>query len=294
MQTLAERLGFGREDRIAIVHVDDIGFCSPANRGGFGALDAGPATCGSVMVPCPAFEEAVEMARARPGVDLGVHLTLNCEYEGHRWGPLLGADAVPSLVAADGGFPRTVQEVRNSASVGDVERELRAQVDRALEAGLDVTHLDSHMGSVLIPEFIDVYAQLAIDYRLPIFVVRPDAKALALLGADTSSDPYGAAIAKVEAAGIPLMDGFDANSLHFERGGGAAHNQARIDALGPGVNYLICHAAQGGDALDAITADAHMRGFERSYYGGESGRAALERAGVATIGMRPLRDLVRA
>lgn len=293
MNVLAERLGFSADDRVAIVHADDIGFCHAANVGAFEALDAGPVTCGSVMVPCPWFAESVELAKQRPGVDLGVHLTLNCEYEAYRWGPALGAEAVPSLVDADGGMPRTIAEVAERARPEEVELELRRQIELALAAGIDVTHLDSHMGAVMLPPFVEVYAKLAVEFRLPIFVLRPDEAVLRALGAEASLAIYGRAIDALEASGIPLLDGFDERSLHFEPGEGEAHNLARIEKLGAGVNYLICHPAKGGEELDAITpADAHMREFERTFYGGESGRDALQAAGIRTVGMRQLRELV--
>ncbi|GAG26278.1 unnamed protein product, partial [marine sediment metagenome] len=94
--TLAERLGFEATDRVAIVHCDDIGMCQAANEGAFEALANGPATCGSVMVPCPWFGDAPERARAKPELDLGVHLTLNAEWPQYRWAPVAGASALPS------------------------------------------------------------------------------------------------------------------------------------------------------------------------------------------------------
>ena len=93
-----ERLGFAAGATVAVVHADDIGMSHAANMGAFAALDAGPATCGSVMMPCPWSSEAAEMAQARPTVVLGVHLTLNAEFDGYRWGPVAGRAAVPSLV----------------------------------------------------------------------------------------------------------------------------------------------------------------------------------------------------
>ena len=294
MTTLTQRLGFAEGDRVAIVHADDIGFCHAANVGAFEALDAGPATCGSVMVPCPWFAEAAQMASERPAVDLGVHLTLNCEYELYRWGPTLGREAVPSLVDADGGFPLTIGEVAERAKPEEVERELRAQIERALAAGIDVTHLDSHMGAVMLAPFVDVYARLALEFSLPVFVMRPDENVLRALGAETALPIYGAAIDKLEDAGVPLLDGFDDRSLHFDPGGGEAHNLARIEKLCVGVSYLICHPASAGEELSAITETEHMRDFERSFYGGETGVRALADAGVQTVGMRALRDLVRS
>ena len=291
--TTLERLGFAPDDRVAVVHVDDIGMCHAANAGAFQALANGPATCGSVMVPCPGFSEAAEMARARPEVDLGVHLTLTAEYETYRWGPLLGSE-VPSLLADDGGLMRTMAEV-GAADAAEVERELRAQIDLALESGIDVTHLDSHMGTTFLPHLFPLYARLGIAYRLPIFVPRPDPALIEQHGLQDALTPMLEVSDRYEAAGGVIFDHADVSSLDFEEGGGQAWNLKRIEGLRPGLNWLVCHAAEGGEELSSITPkDAHHREFELGFYGGEAGREALVAAGVKTIGMRPLRDLMRA
>jgi predicted glycoside hydrolase/deacetylase ChbG (UPF0249 family) len=271
----AERLGFAPGATLAVIHADDIGMSHAANLGAFAALDTGPVTCGSVMVPCPWFDEAAAMARARPNVDLGVHLTLNAEFDGYRWGPVAGHPAVPSLVDEAGHLYRTSRETVKSASPDDVRTELRAQIDAALAAGIDVTHLDSHMGTVFHPKFFDVYLELGREYRLPLFLPRAE---------ELRPDPDG----------FVVFDGYDADSLDFEPGQGRTHNERRVGGLRAGLNYLICHPAQAGDELSAITDTAHQRDFERQFYGGEAGRAALSVAGVETIGMRPLRDLLRS
>jgi len=269
-----ERLGFAAGTTVAVIHADDIGMSHAANIGSFAALDAGPATCGSVMVPCPWFSEAAEMAQARPDVDLGVHLTLNAEFDGYRWGPVAGRTAVQSLVDEAGHLHRTSRETVKSGSVDDVRTELRAQIDAALAAGIDVTHLDSHMGTVFHPKFFDVYLELGREYRLPLFLPRVE---------ELRPDPDG----------FIVFDGYDADSLGFEPGQGSTHNERRIGDLGAGLNYLICHPAQGGDELSAITDTAHQRDFERQFYGGDAGRVALADAGVETVGMYRLRDLLR-
>ena len=292
--SLAQRLGFGPEERVAIVHCDDIGMCHAANAGAFEALDRGPASCGSLMVPCPWFAEAAEMAALRPEVDLGVHLVLNAEFGRYRWGPVAGASAVPSLVGADGCFPATTAEVAERARPEEVELELRAQLERALAAGIDVTHLDAHMGTALLPPFVEIHGRLARDYRLPLFALQPDAATLAALAASGAGPHYRRVLDALVSDGIPLLDAYDANSLHFEEGQGEAHNRARLAGLGVGVSYLICHPALAGEELAAITETAHMRDFERRFYGGEAGARALEAEGLRSVGMRPLRDLVRA
>ncbi|MBW2280472.1 MAG: ChbG/HpnK family deacetylase [Deltaproteobacteria bacterium] len=283
-------LGFGAEERVVVVHVDDVGMSNAANEGAFRALEA-DATCGSVMVPCPAFEAAAEIASGRDDLDLGVHLTLNAEYETWRWGTV--SDDAPSLLSPDGGMWRTTVETVEHASAEDVETELRAQVERALEAGVDVTHLDSHMGTVFDPKFVDVYVQLARHYRLPVFIPRVDRSVAERRGLSGGLKHYVEMIDEAEADGFPIFEGFNADSLEFEPGTGLAHNTARVASLPPGLSYLITHCAQGGDELRSITHDWRQRDEEsRIYSDGSMGRAFREQ-GVHTIGMRELRDLLR-
>ncbi len=294
MPTLAERLGFAADDRLAIVHADDIGMCHAANEGAFEALANGPASCGSIMVPCPWFSEAAAVAQANPEYDLGVHLTLNCEWEHYRWGPVASRSEVPTLLDADGMLPRTSLEVAKNAKPEEVHVELRAQVQRALDAGIDVTHIDSHMGTVFFPQFIPVYRALSKEFRLPVFAACPSPEAARAAGLEGALPLLRQLIEAMDADGVPVMDHFDADSLGFEPEQGEAHNAKRIAGLQAGVNYLICHPAKSGEELATVTPDSHLqRDFERRYYGGAPGAKALEGAGVRTLGMRPLRDLLR-
>jgi hypothetical protein len=294
-RTLAERLGFDAADRVAIVHADDIGMCHAANAGAFQVLRVGSATCGSIMVPCPWFREAVELAKAGPELDLGVHLTLNAEWPQYRWGPVAGRSAVPSLLDEEGFLPRTSIETVKRAKPEEVEVELRAQVEMALDAGIDVTHLDSHMGTVFFPPFLESYRKLAAEFRLPVFAVRPDPQVLAARGLQGAVEIMNWLVGSLVADGFPILDDFDTDSLDFAEGGGLEHNRKRVQGLRAGVNYLICHPARGGEELSAITpGSAHQRDFERRFYGGVEGARAFEEAGVKRIGMRALRDLLRS
>jgi predicted glycoside hydrolase/deacetylase ChbG (UPF0249 family) len=286
-----ERLGFGAGTTVAVVHADDVGMSHAANVGAFEAMEQGAVTCGSLMVPCPWFTEAAAWATDGRVVDLGVHLTLNAEYDVYRWGPVAGRSAVPSLVDDAGHLFLTSREVVERATVEDVETELRAQIDAALAAGVDVTHLDSHMGTVLHAKFVDVYLGLATEYDLPVFLPRgvngfEDDERVSAWAADVA--------ARAEGMGQAVFDGYDADSLDFEPGTGEEHNRRRIAGLAPGLNYLICHPAKDGDELSAITDTAHQRDAERRFYGSNAGSAALAESGVETIGMRALRDLQRS
>jgi predicted glycoside hydrolase/deacetylase ChbG (UPF0249 family) len=177
----------------------------------------------------------------------------------------------------------------------EVRRELRAQIERALAAGIDVTHLDSHMGTVFARPFIEIYVELAREFRLPAFLVRPSAHALERAGLTGGARAVADLIADLERDGFPVCDGFDADSLSFAPGDdvGLAHNRARLDRLPAGVQYLICHPAKQGEELSAIAPEAHCRDFERRFYGSDLGRRELASRGIRTIGMRALRDLLR-
>jgi predicted glycoside hydrolase/deacetylase ChbG (UPF0249 family) len=160
---LAERLGRDADARIVIFNCDDLGSSHAANVGVYESLRSGIATSATLMVPCPWAREAAAHYR---GEDVGVHLTLNAEWDTYRWGPITYA---PSLLDGDGGFPRTIEDVWDHADLDEVRRELQAQIERAILWGFDISHLDSHMGTLqLRPEFFDVYLELAIDYQLPI------------------------------------------------------------------------------------------------------------------------------
>ncbi|MFN8016835.1 MAG: polysaccharide deacetylase family protein [Acidimicrobiales bacterium] len=163
MSELAERLGHPADARLVIINADGLGMSQAANAATFESLRDGLATSASLMVPAPWAREAAYQYR---GEDIGVHLTLNSPYDRYRWGPITRA---PSLLDGDGGFPRTVADLWDHADLDECRRELRAQVERAILWGFDITHLDSHLGALqLRPEFFDVYLDLAVEFRLPI------------------------------------------------------------------------------------------------------------------------------
>ena len=139
---LAQRLGYRAEAKLVIINADDLGSCHSANVGVFECLATGTVTSATLMVPCPWAREASSRYR---GEDIGVHLTVNAEYELYRWGPITHA---PSLLGGDGGFPRTVEDVWDHADLDEVRRECRAQIERAILWGFDVSHLDAHMGTL--------------------------------------------------------------------------------------------------------------------------------------------------
>ncbi|MFL6972795.1 MAG: ChbG/HpnK family deacetylase [Xanthobacteraceae bacterium] len=150
-----------RSQRAVILHVDDLGMCPGANRAFLELAAAGQVTCGSVMVPCPAFRQIAEAATADPTLDLGVHLTLTSEWERLRWAPLSTRSKASGLIDDDGCFWRDVRALAAHLVVEAAEEELRAQVEHAFEAGIRPTHIDAHMGAAMLPDLLGIHLQLA-------------------------------------------------------------------------------------------------------------------------------------
>ena len=160
---LAGRLGYGAGDRLLILTADLLGMCHSANVGVYDSLRSGAATGASLMVPGPWAREAASYYRGEP---VGVHLTLNAEFNCYRWRPITQA---PSLLDGDGGFPRTVEDLWDHADVDETRLECRSQLERATLWGFDVSHLSTHLGALQNrPELFDVYLELAVDFQLPI------------------------------------------------------------------------------------------------------------------------------
>ncbi len=275
-RSLVERLGHDADARLLIVNCDDLGASHAANVGVYEALRDGAATSASLMVPAPWAREAA--ARYR-GEDIGVHLTLNAEYDVYRWGPITQA---PSLLDGDGGFPRTVTDTWDHADLDEARRECRAQVERAILWGFDVTHLDSHMGTLqLRPEFFDVYLELAVDFGLP----------LRLSGASTER-AVGFPFRRLAAEeGVVFPDHF----VHVQGLGSRGAVSAVLADLRPGVTEVYLHPAADTPELRAITTDWVARVDDHDYLTDRNGLAAdAAAAGATLIGYRELRTLQQA
>lgn len=174
-RTIAERLGYPTNAKLLILHADDLGAAHSVNVASFEALDRGAISSASVMIPTPWIAEVAAYARAHPNADLGIHLTLTSEWQTYRWGSVESKDKVPSLLDSAGTFPSETAPVATAAKPQEVERELRAQLERAMALGIRPTHVDSHMGALFsTPEFIATYMKVAREYRLPFLALRGD------------------------------------------------------------------------------------------------------------------------
>jgi predicted glycoside hydrolase/deacetylase ChbG (UPF0249 family) len=273
--TLAERLGYTADDRLLIVTCDDLGSTFAANIACYDALRSGVATSASLMVPCPWAREAA--ARYR-GEDVGVQITLNAEHDLYRWGPITQA---PSLLDGDGGFPRTLDDVWDHADLDETRRECRAQVERAILWGFDVSHLDSHLDALsLRPEFFDIYLELAVDFGLPI-----------RLPSSSSERAVGFPLRRLATEEGVLSPDY---VVAVRRTGSRRAVERAVLDLGPGVTEVYVRPATDTAELRAVVPDwaARVDDFDLVVTDGNL-RAMLDRGGVKLIGYRALRDLQR-
>jgi chitin disaccharide deacetylase len=172
-KTVAERIGYPAGSKLLIIHADDLAVAHSVNSASFDALDKNAVTSASIMVPCPWLTEVADYAKSHPDGDLGLHLTLTSEWKTYRWGTVAPSDKVPSLLGPDGTLWSDTPSVAQRAKPDQTEREIRAQIERAMALGIRPTHLDTHMGSVLAsPEIFAVYVKLAHEFHLPFLAVR--------------------------------------------------------------------------------------------------------------------------
>lgn len=286
-----KRLGFAQDDRVVILHTDDIGMCE-ASVSAFAALhESGLRVTGSTMVPCAWFPHLAAYCRAHPEADMGVHITLTCEWATYRWGALSSCDPADGLLDAEGYMPRGNAEVHAQANPAAVAREMQAQVERALAAGIRITHIDTHMGTVMHPKLIGAYMELGERYGVPVMLPRPSE---ALRRAHMPDAAHAQLLARLaseyEERGLPLMDHIAGMPLDVEgeHADHAAVARRALTALQPGLTYFILHPAADTPELRAICRDWRARVANLNAFLHEDLRDVLRAAGAHDIGCRDL------
>ncbi len=293
--TYAQRLGWGPQDRVVIFHTDDVGMSHSMNRGAFEAYENGLATSASVMMPCPWVPEVVEWLRTRPGADFGLHLTLTSEWKLYRWGPLAGAAAVPGLVDPEGCLWKDVASVLQHATPDEIEREIRAQIERAERMGFNFTHLDSHMGTLFAsPEYFKRYMKVGIEKQVPILMAggrAPNAR---------RENPVPATLLaplaeEVWNAGLPVIDDIHTASYNWkdkeEKTGRFVELLAQLE---PGITEVIIHCAMPDETLPVITSSTDVRHGDFLAMMSSELRRAVEESGVILTNWTELMDRRRA
>ncbi len=240
----AEKLGFPADARLLILHADDLGMSHSENRATFEALERGWVSSASILVPCPWFPEVARWAREHPKADLGIHLALTSEWTGFRWRPVRGAAIVPSLVDETGYLPITESAAAAQAKPEEAETELRAQIEQARQAGIRLSHFDTHMGTLFqTAPLFSVYRKLGREYGLPILHPR---------GAPTADHPKTPAEPAPGAVQIDQLLGIEPG---VKREDWLKAYENMLAPLPPGTYQLIVHLAYDDDEMRGATND---------------------------------------
>jgi len=268
-----------------IIHADDAGLSHAENMATIKALERGLVSSYSMMVPCRGFEEMADFAKKNPQYDYGIHLTLTCEWEQVRFGPVLPASEVPSLVDGQGHFFKTREALKNSATTEDVKKELKAQIEIAYARVLKPSHLDSHMYSVgAKPEFFKVYKELGREYDLPVLLNK---QLLEMVGLHAEEH--------LTTKDLTIDYAYVGKFADFEKGNLSGYYDEVLKNLNPGLNIILIHPAFDDDEMKKITVNhpnfgSVWRQIDFDYFTSNHCRALLARNRIELISWKEVNE----
>jgi len=275
---LSQKLGFPKKTKLLIIHADDAGLSHSENLATIQSLEHGIVNSYSIMVPCPWFYEIAVFAKNNPRFDNGIHLTLTCEWENYKFGPVLAAKDVPSLVDINGHFYKKREELRKNASVIDVKKELEAQIEKALKFKLKPTHLDSHMYSVgASPEFFKVYRDLGNKYNIPVMINKQLIKMVGM-----NPDLI------IERGDLLIDKAYYGTSDYFEKGKLSDYYNDVFNNLEKGFNIILVHPAFDNQEMKGITVNhpnfgSEWRQIDFDFFTNEKNRSKLRENNIELI-----------
>lgn len=279
--------------RYVIIHNDDAGMCHPVNVATIDSMQRGIVSSTSIMTCCEGFNEFAEFAKAHPEFDYGVHLTLTCESSSYSWGSVTAAEEVPSLLDRRGRLWRSSQMVAQHVKVEEADRELRAQIDRALEAGIEISHLDNHMWSLLTrPDLIHLYVQLSLDYDLPIRYRKTEKMPI------NQQNEFGGNLLvayteegrRLKQFNMPIYDFVESNNYDASPEQKRNYFLKTIRELPPGVSEILIHCAY---KIEGQGAAPHVerRAMDAAFFQSPEAADTIRRYGIRIIDWKEFRKL---
>ncbi|HEV8513429.1 MAG TPA: polysaccharide deacetylase family protein [Cyclobacteriaceae bacterium] len=286
-KTVAEQLGYPADTKLLIIHADDLGVSHSENEASISALEKGSVSSASIMVPCPWFPEIANYASQHPTADLGLHLTLTAEWKFYKWGTVVPTTEAGSLLNDKKFFPDNSADVAKNAKVNEVEKELRGQIERAKQFGIDVTHFDTHMGSLLAtPDLLKLYITLSHEYKVPVLLHRGFAKAML----NVNLDDY------INKNDVVLDQIYMASPEDYKKGMKNFYSNV-ISSLKPGFNIILLHAALDNAEMQAVTVDhpdfgATWRQADYDFFTSEDCKKILRDQKIKVVTWREIRDKI--
>lgn len=294
MNDVLKQLGYGEDDRVVIFHADDIGMCQSTLTAYEQLLGFGLLSSASTMVPCSWFPSVAQLCRQRTDYDMGAHITLTSEWDVYRWGGITGLTASSNLIDDEGYFYRTVDSARNSADLEASRTEIIAQIERAISAGIELTHIDNHMGVMMSGRLLSLYLEMGLKYRLPIMLPRSSREGMRQYGMDEASiDATFDLYQQLESHRIAIFDNLQMMPLREVHDDPVAQVIAELEKVPAGLTYFIIHPSEDTPELRAIAPDWQARVRDLRAFTSPKLREYVENSGIHVIGYRVLRDHMR-
>ncbi len=287
-KTIQERLGYSKDTKLLIIHADDLGVSHSENMASIEVMTNSVVTSASIMVPCPWFPEIAAYARANPNADLGLHLTLTSEWKHYKWRPVTPHDQVSSLLDDQGYLNETTAAFVKNAKAEDVERELRSQIERAKQFGIDPTHFDSHMAAAIsAPEYLKILLKLGREYKVPVHVGKEFSMIFNYDFAPHLTDKDVVVDRTIMASGPDYKKGMD--NFYTEQ----------LKSIKPGLTVLLLHAAFDNHEMQGVTVEhidfgSAWRQQDVNFFTSEKCKKLINDEKIKLITWREIRDkLVR-
>lgn len=298
---ILKKLGFKDDDRVVILHADDIGMCQSSITAFEELHQFGLVKSGAVMVPCSWFPAVIDFTQRYRDADLGVHLTITSEWSRYRWGPISTRNPNSGMIDEEGYFYRTAEDVQKNGKVDAVTREIEAQIVRAFESGWQPTHADTHMGAVAHIKFMKMYIQLAIKYNVPPMMLRLDEEGWRNINAtnrganldEIAVQTATQLVQSLEAMGVPLLDSITGLPLDADPANRLEDAKAALDKVQPGITHFVIHPSVDTPELRAIAPDWACRVADYKTFQRDELRQYIESIGVHVIGYRPLMEIMQ-
>lgn len=289
-ETYAEKLGWPAGSRVLMIHADDAGMSHASNAGTIATLEAGTVTSVSIMMPCAWVPGFVAYLKEHPEVDAGLHLTYTAEWDPYRWAPVAGRDAVPGLVDVMGFMHDNVREVVGNATADEVEQELRAQIALAEKMGINITHIDSHMGTLFSkPEYFERYLKVGIEKQIPLLIAAGHGSIVSKEDSEAYKQlrPFAE---KAWEAGLPVFDDIDTRSYSWKSLDKTAEYVDMIRTLKPGITWFNCHPTKPTEEGQAITNNRETIFGDYNALIDPAVKKAIEEEGVILTTFRELKE----
>jgi chitin disaccharide deacetylase len=284
-QTLQEKLGYTKTTKLLILHADDLGVSHSENVASLTAMKKGAVNSASIMVPCPWFPEIAAYARAHPEADLGLHLTLTSEWKYYKWGPVAPKAEVPGLVNDEGFLFESVDSLYANAKIEEIEKELRAQIERANRFGIDFTHFDTHMGALVgRVDYLKILIKLGREYKVPVLLNKTGFLTAFNINLDDLTDEKDVKVDNI----------YTAMPADYKKGM-ANYYTGIFQSLKPGIGIILLHAAYNDSEMQAVTIDhpdwgAAWRQADYNFFTSEKCKKILKEQNIKLITWREVRD----